>query len=171
MEKRKRDTYRQGIYILLYALIIASGAFLTMVILTVYAGTRDEIVIDDGPLLAKAEPLTGFLGFSPGDPRLEVFTSRNIFQEIVTPVPKPTKAPKPIPTPTPRPLVPDWKLTMIMGEMVGIVDYMNKTTYLKLGQEYGDARIKQILENSIIVESIDINDDRTREIPLHKGGP
>jgi len=152
----------------MWGIIMAGGTFLTLVVLTVYAQPRQELVkVDLEPLLTPAAPLSA--GASQTGPDLVVFSQRNVFQEIVTPIPTATKVPKAVPTATPRPLGLHWKLQMVMDGTCGIVNFQKEFIMLSLGDEFEGARIKEVNVDSASIVIEDILDGRTRTLLLNSG--
>lgn len=166
MQDNSREIVRQGAYALMWGLIMAGGTFLTLITMSVYAQPRQEHIqiADIEELITPAAPLDG--NAPQTGPDLVVFSQRNIFEEIVTPVPTATKIPKPSPSPTPRAIGLHWKLKMVAGNVCGIEDFQKQFKILELGEEYQGARIKEINmeDQSVVLE--DILDGGTRTLRM-----
>ncbi|HNT34114.1 MAG TPA: hypothetical protein PKH07_03870 [bacterium] len=166
MKDNGHEAFRQGTYALMWGLIMAGGTFLTLIAMSVYAQPRrDYIQVEDlAPLLTPAAPLDASVPET--GPDLVVFSQRNIFEEIITPVPTATKVPKPSPSPTQRMPGLHWKLKMVAGNVCGIEDFQKQFKMLELGEEYQGARVKEINmdDQSVVIE--DILDGNTRTLRM-----
>lgn len=146
---------------MLMAFITIAGTVLTLMVLNVYGKSNQAVAMDLAPLLTPAAPL------NEEDSRLSrdlaIFETRNIFQEIVTPIPTPTKVPQPSPTPTPIPLAQGWKLNTIAPDMAAFTTLTNEFVMLNVGEEYAGARLVEVdtENNSITVEGIIDGNRRT----------
>jgi len=75
---------------------------------------------------------------------LDIFKQRELFSEIVTPLPTPTKVALPTPTPTPLPCPPvGWILKAIMGNAI-MVETKSGTQFLSEGESFEGVTVQKI---------------------------
>lgn len=88
---------------------------------------------------------------APPDPP---FHERNLFNQIITPLPTPTKMIKPTPTPTPIPWAVMWLVQGVMGDCAIIRDYTLYPETLCVGEKKDNVKLIKVddYEQTVTIE-------------------
>ena len=100
----------------------------------------------------------------------EIFSQRNLFNQIITPIPTPTKAEKPTPTPTTKLWAIKWKVEAIALGCITLRDYTNYTDTICEGEIKEGVLIVEVndIDQTVTIENVETKERDVLEVGVER---